>query len=488
MQPVPLFGSGVFGKSAVVTRQRRVNCYYENRADGDKGSQVVVYGTPGLSLAGVLASSLNTPARAMLGSDSALYVALYDRFQSKAADLSTIDEGVLGTTTGNVSIAASASTSGVANQVVTVDGAAGYVYSPNAHTFLPLTAAWFVPGAKTATYIGGYFVAEYPNSPSWGVSNLNDATAGSALSFGSSVAYPDVTLAVDNLSGNLVTFGGNHMEFWQPLGTPPPSQPFGQVQSATNEWGLAAIFSRAHVDQGLMFLGQTRQGIRHVCLLKGYQVESVSEEIDYIINTAGFVASDATSMVWGVDKHPFYEITFPSMGRSFLYDLSTGIWNEMQSGLSQGPYKRHRANLSTYWLGSTLISDYQNGNVYRMSDTSFTDNGETILREVITRHATKGFNRFRIPLIYLDMETGVGLLAGQGQDPLLSIECSKDDGRTWLLPRYIRLGKIGEYITRVVSRRYGQSRSFTFRIRMSDPVKFVITGGAVEVRGRQSSK
>lgn len=482
LAPVPMFGSGVYGKSAVVTRQRRLNCYYELREDGDKGAKVVVYGTPGLRLEGTVQSALNTPVRGMIGSDDWLYAVAYDQFQSLDEDLSVLFTGMIGTTDGKVSLAASPSTTGAANQVVLVDGSGGWVYSPNAATFTALTAAWFVPGAKTVTNIGGYFVAEYPNSPEWGVSNLNDATSGSALSFGTSAAYPDITVAVDNLAGNLITFGRNHMEFWQPLGTPPPSQPFGNVQSATNEIGLAAIFSRAHAEGSILFLGQTRQGTKRVYRLTGYQAEAVSEEIDYVINTEGFLYADAEASTYQRDKHPFYQLTFPSMNRSFLLDLSTGIWGEAQTGLSQGPYKRHRMSLSTYWTGATLLSDYQNGNVYRMDDTAFSDNGETILREVITRHATKNFDRFKIPQVYLDMETGVGTQTGQGFDPIVSIECSKDEGRTWLLPRYIRLGKVGEFVTRVVARRFGQSKVFTFRIRMTDPVKFVITNGAIKIK------
>jgi hypothetical protein len=44
---------------------------------------------------------------------------------------------------------------------------------------------------------------------------------------------------------------------------------------------------------------------------------------------------------------------------------------------------------------------------------------------------------------------------------------------------------LGNYHTRVVARRFGSSRDFVFRFRMTDPVKFVITSGAVSVRQAQ---
>jgi hypothetical protein len=243
------------------------------------------------------------------------------------------------------------------------------------------------------------------------------------------------------------------------------------------------VFSRAHIDNALLFLGKTTAGTKRVCRIDGYVVTPISEEIDYIINQPGFVVSDAVGLAYQRDKHPFYQITFPTMARSFLFDLSTGIPGEVQSGLTTGAFMRHQGNLSSYYNGDTLLTDYANGNVYRLDDNTYTDNAVPVLREVITKHSTKGFNKFRVPLIYLDMETGVGLSGtGQGSNPQVSIECSKDNGRTWLAPRLIPLGMLGAYVTRVVARRFGQARVFTFRIRMTDAVKFVITDGATQTK------
>src|SRR3974390_620427 len=49
MKEIPLFGSGVFGKSATVTDQRRVNVYYEMREDNEK-ARIGVFGTRGQAL------------------------------------------------------------------------------------------------------------------------------------------------------------------------------------------------------------------------------------------------------------------------------------------------------------------------------------------------------------------------------------------------------------------------------------------------------
>jgi hypothetical protein len=40
-------------------------------------------------------------------------------------------------------------------------------------------------------------------------------------------------------------------------------------------------------------------------------------------------------------------------------------------------------------------------------------------------------------------------------------------------------------MTRVIARRFGSARDFVFRVRMTDPVKFVITEGAAVVQERK---
>lgn len=484
MQPVPMFGAGVFGKSAVVTRQRRLNCYYENRPDGDK-SKVVIYGTPGLVLSFTVPNVLNQTIRGILSTNETnLYVVAGNLFQQLAPPTNTpggiasvVASGIIGSS--NTNAVSMASNPG-ATQLMVVDGGNGYVWNGTAFV---APGVWFVPGSSTVTNVQGFFITEQAGTQNFNCSNINDATSGYALSFGAASAFPDIIEAVDNLGGNLILFCQQHMEFWQYAGTPPPSQPFQVIPSATNQWGLAAVNSRAHVDNALVFLGETTTGTRRICRLDGYTVTPISEEIDYIINQPGFVFADAEALAYQRDKHPFYQITFPSMNRSFLFDLSTGIPNEVQTGVSATPI-RHQARFSSYWSGNLLLTDYANANVYQMSDTAYTDNGATIMRQVITKHQIKGFNRFRVPLVYFDMETGVGVSQGQGIQPQVMLECSKDNGRTWLPPRLIGLGALGNFLARVVARRFGQSRVFTWRLTMTDPVKFVITDGAIMTKGR----
>ncbi len=462
-----------------MTVQRRLNVYFENRADGDK-TKIACYGTPGLVLKYALTTPLNQPVRGMVGTQSGLYLVASNQFQSvnifTGAALFT---GSIGSVTGNCSLAVN---SGI-TQILVADGSAGKIYTPGAGTFVSIGAS-FPANAKTLTFVSNFFVAESPGTQQFFVSAANDGSTWPALSFGSASAYPDNIKAVDNLAGILLTFSEQHTEFWQATGANP--FPFAPILSAANEYGIAAIFSRGHVDESIIFLAQNREGQVQVVQIRGYNARVVSDaDIDNLINSFS-VVSDAVAMTYGVDTHKFYQINFPSANRSLLYDCSTGLWSEVQTGASVNPV-RHQANFSAYVAGQTLVSDYATNNIYTMSNSAYTDNGSTIIREVSTRHILSAFNRIRIPMLYIDMETGVGLQSGQGSNPQIMLLYSKDNGRTWSAERWVSLGLVGQYMTRVIWRRFGSTRDATWRIRMSDPVKFVITEGAIKVRQKRAA-
>lgn len=473
LRPVPLFGSGIYGKSYIVTRQRRLNVYFENRQDGDK-SRVVIYGTPGLMEAFRVG---NLPVRGMLGTQSNLFCVSANQFQHLNSGFFQVFSGGINSTFGLVSMATSNA------QVVIADGTAGYLYNTGAHT-LATQAASFPTAARTVTFASGFFVAEQPGTQQFWVSNFNDGSVWNSLAFASASAYPDLILAVDNLGGNLVTFSEQHGEFWQNSGLTP--QPFTPILSAAHEYGLAAIFSRAHVQDSIIFLAQTRQGQVTFVRLLGFRPMLISNpDLDNIINSFSTV-SDAVGFSYAIDRHQFYQVTFPSANRSFLFDTETDLWSEVQTGPAVNPV-RHIANLSAYVAGKTYVSDHASNQIYALSPTAYTDNGVPIVREIVTRHVTSAFNRFRVSSLYLDMETGVGLQTGQGSTPQIMLQYSKDNGRSWSAERWVSLGNVGQYMTRVMWRRFGSTRDATFRIRMSDPVKFVIAEGAMKVRQKRAA-
>ena len=469
MKVTPLFGAGIQGRSLVVTAQRRLNCYFEQRPDGDKAG-IVVYGTPGLVNLGTMPSVV----RRMLGTQSLLYVVAGTTLYSVSTTYTQTALGVLNTNSGTVSMANNPS------QIIIVDGVNGYLYTPATNTFATITSPGFPNGANTVTFVSGYFVCEQPGSQYFWVSNLYDGSTWNALAFASAAQYSDNIKAVDNLIGNLVLFSEKHTEFWQNVGTTP--EPFAPIISATSEFGIAAIYSRAHVNQTICFLAMNPQGAPQVVQITGYNMAVISTpDLDYIMSKMTTV-SDAIAISYVVNGHPMYQITFPTDDRSFMYDTATGLWSEMQTGVTTKYSTRHIAQYSTYFAGITVINEANSGKIDKFDTSVYTDNGQIIPREVITRHGSANFNTFSVDELYVDMDTGVGLNSGQGVTPTLLLDVSKDNGRTFSTPRQLQIGELGKYRQRLIARRFGSSRDFVFRFRMTDPVQFTITDGAVSIR------
>jgi len=477
MKVYPLFGNGMAGHSYPVTRQRRVNVYFENRPDGDK-TKVAVFGTPGLTTK----FTLDGVSRGVLGTESALFNVISDTFYRLNSSGSTVASATINSFIGNVSMANDS------NQVLIVDGVNGYEFNTSTNTLTQITAAGFPNGARTCAFVSSYFVAEQPGTQKFFVSDTFDAASWNALSFASASAYTDNVVAVDALIGNLVIFSQRHIEFWQNVGNSP--QPFAPILSATSEYGINAIWSRAHVGSTILFLAQNPQGTSQVCQISGYSVSVVSTpDLEDAINQFSTI-SDAVALSYVINGHPMYQLTFPTANRSFLYDLSTGIWSEVQSGISVTYAQRHRGQFSTTFLNQALITDASSGKVFTIDENNYTDGGTQVLREMVTRHGQQDYNVLSIAELYLDMETGVGTNVASGDNaatpnPVITLEVSKDNGRTWNNPRLLQIGAQGKYFTRVIARRFGSARDFVFRFRMTDPVKFVVTEGAAVVSERQ---
>lgn len=477
MKVHPVFGGSIAGKSLVVTAQRRLNCYYENRPDKDK-SPIAVYGTPGMRLQFALGAQVS-PLRGAIGTKTNLYSAIGNAF------LVSSPQGVISTNLPNLNTRAGLVSFAInPTQVLVVDGTNGYIFASGALT--QIAAAGFPNGAQTATMLDLYFIVEIPGTQQFAVSGFSDGTTWSALSYASAASYQDVTMAVDSYQSTLLVFCSLHIEFWQNVGATP--QPFAPIKSATREWGLAAVFSRAHAADTVLFLAASPQGGYSVCQITGFDVKPVSTpDLDYIFSTFATV-SDATALTYRADQHTFYQLTFPTANRSFIYDCTTGMWGETQSGTTPGYAKRHLGNLSVNVAGIQLISDFANNNLYVPDPATYQDNGQTLPRLIVTKHHTRDFNVFSVDELYLDMETGVGLVAGQGSNPQLQVTCSKNDGRTPGTPRLTPLGALGNYGRMPPLRRWGSARTFTWSLYMTDPVKFAMTAAAFTERMREQGE
>lgn len=463
MQPISFFGIGMQSYSQAVNAQRRLNCIYEMRDDGDK-SGMIIRGTPGLTLFANIPAGVVRGMRVVKG---VLYCVAYNSLYSVSTTGAVTQlSGTIGTTSGNVCL----SDNGI--QVIIVDGLGGYVYTISSGVLSKIADSQFPNGAKTVTFAGGYFICELPNTLQWYVSKAFDGTTWTPLVFASKQQKPDTLQAVDSMHDTLVLFGTTSIEFWQNTGGYP--NPFSRISGSTQDWGLAAIYSRCSFNNSMAFLAQNTQGQIQVVTFNGYTVTRIStHDIENVINDFVTIA-DAVGYSYMWDGHILYQLTFPSAGRSFLYDALTGFWSEVQTGISLAP-QRHVGQFGVVYNYENYITDYSNGNIYMINDDVYSDNGNAIMRQVQSKHIRNKGNELAIAEVFFDMETGQGVQYGQGTNPQLIVQVSKDNGRTFGNERWAPLGAVGNYYTRVILTRWGSAIDFVFRLTMTDPVPFIIT-------------
>lgn len=455
----PLFGIGMQGKSPVVTAKLLTNFYVDFRPIGE-ASQVVAHGFPGLTLFVDLGVN---GIRGLLPVEQAtrLYVIHNSTFWDINNAGAAVSRGTLSTSSGNVEMAHNGTI------MMIVDGTYGYTYNTGTNAFAQVTDTDFPANPKSVTWTGGYFVVGF-DSGRFYVST--DGTSWDALDFANAESNPDSLIKVMPNQGQLVLFGDISTEFWAQSET--GDFPFAKIRGADAEWGIAARASAVKFDNGIAFLSKNRQGSVSVGKLSGYGVKIISTpDMDTLINGYA-VTSDATGFSYMHGGHAMYQINFPSAGYSWNYDAMTGFWSKRVSfGLT-----RHVGAFSAQFLGRTIVADYGAGKLYEVDNDVFTEDGDVIEGEIVGEHLERELSNMTLSKIRVDMETGVGTTTGQGVDPQIMLQLSRDGGRSWGSERWRSFGEIGGYTKRVEWRRNGMARKWTMKLRITDPVKRTITG------------
>jgi len=70
--------------------------------------------------------------------------------------------------------------------------------------------------------------------------------------------------------------------------------------------------------------------------------------------------------------------------------------------------------------------------------------------------------------------------------PQAMLRWSSDGGRTWSSESWASIGRVGEYKARVRWRRLGRARDRVYELTISEPVKVVVIGAALQATGGTS--
>lgn len=393
--------------------------------------------------------------------------------------------GTLSTSSGQVFFADNGVTPGGGNQVMLVDGADGYIYNvdTDAFTNIETVSADFPDLPQTVTFQDGYFIVNAGGTGRFYISELYDGLSWEALEFATAEGDPDNLVAVKNDRRELWLFGGRTTEIWYNSGD--ADFPFSRYQGGFFETGCAAKGSVAKFDNSMVWLSANERGSRQfVRGVDGGATIISTPSVSWQLGRYSTVA-DARAYAFQIDGHEFYVCTFPTANVTWVYDAVSKEWFKW-SYYEDGQHKQFRGAFYCFDGSNHIVLDHTNGNTYTLSSTVYADNSDPMILERVGVHLYFDGRRMQVQEFELLMETGVGLVTGQGSAPLAMLSWSKDGGHTYGNELTRSIGAIGRYLTRAVWRKIGSARDIVFKVKVSDPIPVTITGAFVRLRGEDA--
>ena len=497
----PILGSAYVARSVNAADNRMINIFPEIVPEAGK-EPAYLQRAPGLRF---LATVGDGPIRGLWHFGDYAYVVSGIEVYKVT---STYNATLIGTVTGTAPV----SMADNGTQLFIACDGPSYIYNSATNVFGQITDPDF-PGAGQVGYLDGYFVFNEPNSQKIWVSQLLDGTSIDPTDFASAEGAPDgvVSILVDHRE--LWVFGTNTVEVWVNAGL--TDFPLQRIQGAFNEIGCAATHSVAKLDNGIFWLGADARGQGMVYRGEGYTGKRISTHaVEWQIQSYGTI-SDAIAYTYQQDGHSFYVLIFPTAGKTWVYDVSTGAWHE-RAGFSNGQFVRHRSNCMVAYNDEIIVGDYANGKLYAFDLDVYADDGQIQKWLRSWRALPTGQNNLKRTThhsLQLDCETGVGLegvyglilaetgdiltteteepleleeATDVGTNPQVMLRWSDDGGHTWSNEHWSPMGKVGEYSKRVFWRRLGMTlklRDRVYEISGTDPVKVYIMGAELLLSG-----
>jgi hypothetical protein len=288
---------------------------------------------------------------------------------------------------------------GGGNQLLVVNGMAGYVYHTTQDTFAKVTDDGY-PGAFVADYVDSYLAQVEPQGRYWFHSDLADANAYSTLDQYEAEGLPDriVTLKVSHRE--VLVFGKETIEPYVNEPSGDGTAPFVRASNTVIECGCSAKYSPRSMDNSVFWLDDKRV-VRRMDGYTPVRISTVGIEAALSECTQAQIAA-AWAFTWEDRGHKVYYLTVPGKF-TFGYDVLTGEWHRRSShDLPYWPIVD-----VAYWNDKWIALSSLDGKLYQL-DWEYTrdDQGE-LVREWET--GVLAADRLNIQLHEVELLFNVGL-------------------------------------------------------------------------------
>jgi hypothetical protein len=460
--PVNIAGGSYQDRSRPLSSQETTNFYHEIVEQGK--DQYVLKSFPGHKLFGSATAANDANATVMAGVV----------FRLVGTTLYSVTKAGTHTAVGTVAGSERAIFANDGINLFIVRDSSVYWY--NGSTVVKVTDP-DIDGSKAVTYINNQFI--YTKDQLFIVSDVGDGASASGLNAANSEILPDKLIHAYAFDQVVYMFGEDSVETWYNTGVGSP--PFARIEGQLINIGVAAKHSVANTPNAVYWLGSDRAVYR----ARGGAEDKVSTAAISNAIESYAVVNDAFAYTVSFQGKNFYIITFPTEDKTWCLneELGKNGWFELSAGTNGGRY-----NISSMVraYGVNLATDQATGDMYELDINTYSSNGNIIQRRRVMGAITGEKVGLRGKLLQMSrfeliLETGVGLITGQGEDPKIMIEASYDGGKSWEPGTWMNIGRLGETNIRAEWFNLTTFYSLMIRITTTDPVDYSLYSGAIDI-------
>jgi hypothetical protein len=334
------------------------------------------------------------------------------------------------------------------------------------------TAVTFPDSASVTAvcFLGSLFVAvrgdtTYPGR--FYFSAVLDGSTWDALNYATAEREADALLDIAALNDHIIFYGQSTIEIWADTGQ--ADLPFTRIESmGSQSKGIIGTGCVCEADNTKFHIGSDGVVYRLADAFTRISDHWLEEKI------IGSTARKVFTYRW--HGHEFICVRLDT--QTFAYDCATQAWCELQSNGGQFYAQCAAMKGTTVYLGHGSTGQI-------MGLSGYTDLGDTLTREFTA--AAPLDSSTVVDNLWFWINSGAStVLSGQGSDPVMEIQLSRDAGATWTDFDSASIGNAsiggsGQYRVIPEFRRLGQfdAPGFMVRGRVTDPVPFRLSSAKI---------
>lgn len=455
----PAVGASYRSPALPASAQRTVNMYPEAVQNGL--TDVVLHNFAGLN-------------RQLSGNsgefDRGLHLFKGNLYQVAGSQLYLVSSTFVRTAIGSIGGNDRVSMANNGDTMVIVTGGSGE-YTYNGSTFSSTTLG---SNPTNVEYLNNTFFYDEDDGRV-GVSDVG-ATTIPALNYFTPESAPDDLVRTYVFNQFLYLFGEKTIEPWQytGTGTPPVERMNGSI---VENLGIAGRNAIANTEKAIYFVSNKGSAEQ----LQGFTPREVTT-VAVANEWRSYTTSDAIVQTADIQGLDFVIFMFPTNSKTWCYVEQYDLWFELEHGTAGARWKGNSILRSN---GATIVADYATGNLYTLDPDTFTDNGETTVRERI--FAPLAGEKFGNPRQWyqwnefgLSLQTGVG--NSSERSPKLMVSFSTDGAQSFSNERFVDLGDTGLYQTNVRVFDNKHFQDLTVKLRYTEPTRFSLFSSYIKIR------